>query len=74
MSYTTSYYIIGDKYGMATTVGKLEGFEPHIESVTTYTERAQLHFEANSVVAKKQIAVFPRAIGSKTYSLILNEN
>lgn len=54
------------------TIGKLDEFDPAMDSVAAYVERAQLYFEANGIEGEKQVPVFLTAVGSKTYTLLRN--
>ena len=56
----------------ATSVGRMEPFDPANESIVVYLERMQLYFEANGIKAKKQVPVFLNIIGRENYGLLRN--
>ena len=56
----------------ATTVGRMEPFDPDNESIVVYLERMQLYFEANGIKAEKQVPVFLNIIGWENYGLLRN--
>ena len=56
----------------ATSVGRMEPFDPANESIVVYLERMQLYFEANRIKAKKQVPVFLNIIGRENYGLLRN--
>ena len=41
----------------ASTVGRMEPFDPNNESIVAYLERMQLYFEGNGIKAEKQVPV-----------------
>ncbi|ETW95022.1 MAG: hypothetical protein ETSY2_48750 [Candidatus Entotheonella gemina] len=57
---------------MALTVGKLEEFDPKIDSIVSYVERAQLFLEANSVPEAKHVPTFLSAMGKSNYETLRN--
>ena len=52
--------------------GRLEAFNPDLESVTVYLERVELYFSANEVKREKQVPVFLNVLGRETYALLRN--
>lgn len=52
-------------------VGCLEPFDP-VESIVVYLEWVQLYFEANGIIAEKQVPVFLNIIGRDHYALLWN--
>ena len=52
--------------------GRLEAFNPDLESVTVYLERVELYFSANEVKREKQVPVFLNLLGRETYALLRN--
>ena len=58
---------------MATsTYGKMEEFNPEVESFATYGERIFLFFEANGIEEAKRVPIFLSIIGTKNYALLRN--
>ena len=56
---------------MATsTYGKMEEFNPELESFATYGERIFLFFEANGIEEAKRVPIFLSIIGTKSYALL----
>jgi len=55
---------------MTASVGRLTEFRPDKEKVSDYLDRVALYFEANGVVAAKQVPVLLTAIGGETYALL----
>ena len=51
-------------------VGRLELFNPEVESIIAYLEQVELHFRANEIKADKRVPVFLNVIGRENYSLI----
>ena len=45
-------------------------FKPEEEQISTYLERVQLFFVANSIAEEKQVVVLLSAVGAKTYALL----
>ena len=56
----------------ASTIGRLEPFDPGNELIVVYLERMQLFFEANEIKAEKQVPVFLTIIGRENYVLLRN--
>ena len=56
----------------ASTIGRLEPFNPGNELIVIYLERMQLFFEANGIKAEKQVPVFLTIIGRENYVLLRN--
>ena len=52
--------------------GRLEAFNPDLESITVYLERVELYFCANEVKREKQVPVFLNLLGRETYALLRN--
>ena len=50
--------------------GSIQEFQPDSEIVSTYLERMQLFFTANSVPQEKQVPVFLSVVGAKAYALL----
>ena len=50
--------------------GELNTFNPESENITTYLERVELYFMANSVPEGKQVPALLMSIGPKNYSII----
>jgi len=50
--------------------GTLQEFQPDVETIKAYFERANVFFEANSIAADKRVPVLLSAIGPKIYSLL----
>ena len=50
--------------------GRLEPFDPEVESIVVYFERVELYFAANEIKADKQVPVFLNLIRQENYSLI----
>ncbi len=56
---------------MATThLGTLNAFNPAAEPITSYLERVQLFFAANSVGDGKQVPTFLSIVGPATYAIL----
>ena len=47
-------------------VGKLEEFDPKMETMTAYVERATLYLDTNNVPREKWAAIFLSALGKST--------
>ena len=56
----------------ASTVRRLELFNPNNESIVVYLEWMQLYFKANEMKAEKQVPVFLNIIGRENYGLLRN--
>ena len=54
------------------TFGRLEEFNPHKETITSYLKRIELYFLANDIDEKKQVAVFLSVISGQMYTLLRN--
>ena len=54
-----------------TTLGRIDDFDPVVESISTYMERVQLFFVANYVDARKS-AVLLSLLGGKVYGTLYN--
>ena len=52
--------------------GRLEAFNPDLESVTVYLEHVELYISANEVKREKQVPVFLNLLGQETYALLQN--
>ena len=52
------------------TFGHLDEFDPNVESVTVYLERADLFLAANDVPDKKKVLVFLSSVGKTMYALL----
>ena len=50
--------------------GRLEPFDPEVESIVVYLERVELYFAANEIKADKRVPVFLNLIGRENYSLL----
>ena len=62
---------VGDEGGITmATVGHMLEFSPETEIISSYLERLDLYFDANSVAAGKQVSVLLTMIGSKYYDLL----
>jgi len=57
---------------MAATIGKVEEFQPKLESIVAYLERVELFFDANNIATGRRVPMFLSVIGSKNYSLLRN--
>lgn len=57
---------------MAATLGKLDEFNPEVETISTYLKRVDVFFTANSVGDAKKSAVLLACIGPKTYGVLQN--
>ena len=57
---------------MAATIGKVEEFQPELESIAAYLERMELFFDANNIATGRRVPMFLSVIGSKHYSLLRN--
>ena len=44
--------------------GRLEPFDPDVESIVVYLERVELYFEANEIKAGKRVVVFLNVVGT----------
>ncbi len=51
--------------------GRLKAFDPEAENISTYLERVELYFEANSVNDEKKVSVLFTVIGPKNYGIII---
>ena len=52
-------------YTMAGAIsGRLEPFDPDVESIVVYLERVELYFEANEIKAGKRVVVFLNVVGT----------
>ena len=62
----------GDEVGIMARAmyGTLQEFQPDVEPIKAYLERANVFFEANSIAAGKRVPVLLSAIGPKIYSLL----
>ena len=49
--------------------GRLEPFDPEVESIVVYLERVELYFAVNEIKADKRVPVFLNLIGRENYSL-----
>ena len=58
---------------MTSLVGRFNEFNPDSERFSTYVDRLQLYFDANSIADDKKVPVFLTVIGNKNYS-ILNDH
>ena len=54
----------------STFIGSLSAFDPDQESISSYMERVQIFFTANSVEEDKQVPVFLSVVGANTYTLL----
>ena len=52
------------------TISRMRESSPDTETTSSYRERLDLFFKANSMVAGKQVSVLLNVIGSKQYDLI----
>ena len=52
------------------TFGRIEQFDPELESFATYEERIRLFFEANDIAEEKKVPIFLSIIGTRSYSLL----
>ena len=58
---------------MATPVlGTLTAFNPDVDTIKSYLERAELYFTANTVANAKKVPALLTAIGPSTYTLLSN--
>ena len=55
-----------------TIVGKIEEFNPDEEPFSSYMERVELFFLANSVADDRKVPIFLNGVGKKTYGLLRN--
>ena len=64
----------GDEVGIMAQAmfGTLQEFQPDVEPIKAYLERANVFFEANSIAADKRVPVLLSAIGPRIYSLLRN--
>ena len=62
----------GDEVGVMARAmyGTLHEFQPDVEPIKAYLERAIVFFEANRIAAGKRVPVLLSAIGPKIYSLL----
>ena len=51
-------------------LGSLGEFDPRSDSISSYLERMQLYFEANSVKEDRKVAVLLTVVGAKTYETL----
>ena len=51
-------------------IGRLTEFDSCEEQISSYIERAQLFFDANSIEEDKKVAVFLSSVGAKIYALL----
>ena len=51
-------------------IGQIGEFKPDEEQVSTYLERMQFFFVANSIAENKQVAVLLSVVGPKAYALL----
>ena len=63
---------IDANYIMATTIGKLDELKSEVETITTYLERVEVFFAANSFTDAKKSAVLLSCVCSKTYGVVKN--
>ena len=52
------------------THGNLKEFNPDVESIAAYLERAEVYFTANDIAESKQVPVFLSVLGGRIYSLL----
>ena len=64
-----SLYFIGDEDGRGSCVW---GYQPDNELFSSYLERVELFFAANTIPDDKQVPVFLGLVDGKTYSLLKN--
>ena len=50
--------------------GRLEPFDPEVESIVVYLERVELYFAANEIKADKRVPVFLNLTRRGNYSLL----
>ena len=50
--------------------GQLNQYEPDLETMSTYLEKIEIFFQANSIAENKQVGIFLSLIGAKTYGLL----
>ncbi len=50
-------------------LGNIQEFDPQVETITTYLERLELYFDANTVAAEKVSALL-YGIGPKVYGVL----
>jgi hypothetical protein len=50
--------------------GRIQEFNKETERFSTYIDRLELYFEANSIPEEKQVAVFLTVVGAKNFSLL----
>ena len=55
-----------------TTLGRIDDFDPIVESISTYLERVQLFFVANNVEDARKSAVLLSLLGGKVYGTLRN--
>ena len=51
-------------------LGSLGEFNPKMENISSYLERLQLYFEANTVEEDRKVAVFLTVVGARTYKTL----
>ena len=51
-------------------LGSLGEFDPKAEGISSYLERVQLYFEANSVEDDRKVPVLLTVVGAKTYETL----
>jgi hypothetical protein len=49
--------------------GRMQEFQPELESISAYLEHVHLFFLANDIGANKKVAVLLSVIGVKTHTL-----
>ena len=51
-------------------MGRIQEYDPQVESITTYLERLQLYFVANGVEVARRVPVLLTLIGAKVYGTL----
>ncbi len=51
-------------------LGNIQEFDPQVETITTYLERLELYFDANTVAAEKKVSALLYGIGPKVYGVL----
>ena len=52
------------------TAGRLEPFDPEVESIVVYLLQVKLYFAANEIKAEKRVLVLLNVIGRENYALL----
>ena len=55
---------------MPQVLGNIQEFDPQVETITTYLERLELYFDANTVAADKNVSALLYGLGPKVYGVL----